>query len=68
MKESELSTEVPISLQVSGTYLQLGRFAADIVALPRIVILCDSRLAKGNNDILTLKVVAKTYRYKGGKK
>jgi len=68
VKESELSTEVPISLQVSGTYLQLGRFAADIAALPRIVILDNLRLAKGNNDILTLNVIAKTYRYKGGKK
>lgn len=64
----ELSIEVPISIQVVGTYDQLGAFASDIAALPRIVILDDVRLSKGKKDILTLNVVAKTYRYKGERK
>jgi len=63
--DGELSIEVPISIQVVGTYEQLGAFAADIAALPRIVILDNLRLSKGKNDQLTLNVVAKTYRYKG---
>jgi type IV pilus assembly protein PilO len=68
VKDQELSVEVPISIQVVGGYNQLGKFAADIAALPRIVILDEMRLAKGKNGLLTLNVVAKTYRYKGDKK
>jgi len=67
-KDAELSTEVPISIQVVGNYEQLGNFAADIAALPRIVVLDDLRLSKEGSDQLTLNVVAKTYRYKGGVK
>jgi len=66
-KDQELSVEVPISIQVVGSYQQIGKFAADIAALPRIVILDNISLAKGANGSLTLSVVAKTYRYKGDK-
>ena len=65
VKEQELSTEVPISIQVVGSYQELGKFAADIAALPRIVILDNLKLIKSKEDSLTLNVVAKTYRYKG---
>lgn len=68
MKSGELSVEVPISIQVVGSYQELGKFAADVAALPRIVILDNLRLSKGKGGSLTLNVVAKTYRYKGGKK
>ena len=68
VKDQELSVEVPISLRVVGSYQELGKFAADIAALPRIVILDNLRLAKEKNGLLTLNVVAKTYRYKEGKK
>jgi len=64
-KDAGLSTEVPISIQVVGRYDQLGNFAADIAALPRIVVLDDLRLSKQKGDQLTLNVIAKTYRYKG---
>jgi type IV pilus assembly protein PilO len=67
-KDGELSVEVPISIQVVGSYEQLGHFAADIAALPRIVILDNLRLTKGTKGQLTLNVIAKTYRYKGAKK
>jgi type IV pilus assembly protein PilO len=63
----ELSVEVPISIQVVASYDQLGDFAADIAALPRIVILDDLRLTKAQSEQLTFNVIAKTYRYKGGK-
>lgn len=65
-KDGELSVEVPISINVVGSYEQLGNFASDIAALPRIVILDNLRLKKGSKDQLTLNVVAKTYRYKKG--
>ncbi|HEY5716106.1 MAG TPA: type 4a pilus biogenesis protein PilO [Psychromonas sp.] len=67
-KDEELSVEVPISIQVVGKYEELGSFAADIAALPRIVILDNLKLTKGNDDLMTLNVIAKTYRYKGGQK
>lgn len=68
IKDQELSVEVPISIQVVGSYQELGKFAADIAALPRIVILDNVRLTKGTEESLTLNVVAKTYRYKEDKK
>ena len=68
VKDQDLSIEVPISIQVVGSYQQFGKFAADIAALPRIVILDNLKLVKGKDELLTLNVIAKTYRYKGGKK
>lgn len=67
-KEEELSTEVPVSIQVVGRYQELGNFAADIAALPRIVILDNITLTKGEQDLMTLNVIAKTYRYKDSQK
>lgn len=67
-KQGKLAEEVPISIQVEGTYAQLGKFSADIAALPRIVILENLNLKPiGEGDLLMLDVVAKTYRYKGSK-
>ncbi|ABM02028.1 type IV pilus biogenesis protein PilO [Psychromonas ingrahamii 37] len=66
--EGELSTEVPISIQVIGRYQDLGNFAADIAALPRIVILDNLTLTKGEQGLMTLNVIAKTYRYKESQK
>ncbi len=64
-KDVGLTVEVPISLKVVGSYSELGEFAADIAALPRIVIFDDMRLIKNKNGELVLNVVAKTYRYNG---
>ena len=51
-----------------GTYAQLGQFSADIAALPRIVVLEDLRIKSvAKSELLTLEVVAKTYRYKEAK-
>ena len=63
-KDVGLTVEVPIGLKVVGSYPQVGAFAADIAALPRIVILDDMRLVKNKNGELVLNVIAKTYRYK----
>lgn len=64
--QQELTEEVPVSIKVTGTYDQLGKFSADIAALPRIVILENIKLRRNDRDTLILDVVAKTYRYKGG--
>lgn len=68
-KAGKLAEEVPISIKVVGTYQQLGKFSADIAALPRIVILENLRLKpSGKDDLLMLDVIAKTYRYMGNSK
>ena len=67
-KNGELSIEVPISIKVIGSYQELGKFAADIAALPRIVILDNLRLSKQKKGTMELNVVAKTYRYKENQK
>jgi len=56
--------ELPISIQVRGTYHELAQFVSDVAALPRIVTFSDitiSSVAKDNK--LTMSAKAKTYRY-----
>jgi len=68
--------ELPISLQVTGTFHELASFISGVAALPRIVTIHNMRLTpvektkdeKGNNSspsIQKLKMTstAKTYRY-----
>jgi type IV pilus assembly protein PilO len=64
-------SELPIRMQVVGTYHELGNFVSGVVALPRIVTLHDITLrpeqqrggvgAPGGRLIMDL--TAKTYRY-----
>jgi len=56
-------TEQPISLKVSGSYDDLGKFASDISQLPRIVTLNNISVSPSASGILTMDAVAKTYRY-----
>ncbi|WP_108652316.1 type IV pilus inner membrane component PilO [Dongshaea marina] len=62
-KKMEFSTELPMRIDVQGSYHQLGEFAADIAALPRIVILDSFSIGRAEGDLLTLNVLAKTYKY-----
>ncbi|MDO6765443.1 type 4a pilus biogenesis protein PilO [Agarivorans sp. 1_MG-2023] len=63
--EHEFSTELPIKLEVSGTYHQLGAFVSAVAALPRIVILDNITMKKqGDGGTLSMAMLAKTYRYK----
>jgi type IV pilus assembly protein PilO len=58
--------ELPIKLQYTGSYHELGNFVSGIAALPRIVTLHDITIRPQSNDSpdeLTLDVTAKTYRY-----
>ena len=62
--------ELPISLEVSGTYHQLATFISGIAALPRIVTISDMKLEpfeKDNKETgsakLRMTATAKTYRY-----
>ena len=59
--------ELPIKMELTGSYHQFGAFVSGIAALPRIVTLHDiqitSAAGNGGYDDLTLTLTAKTYRY-----
>lgn len=54
--------EQPISIQVEGSFDDLGQFASDIAQLPRIVILTEISIAP-SSQALTMSATARTYRY-----
>ena len=74
-QKEEFIATLPIQIQVTGTYHEFGEFISSVAALPRIVTLhnLDIRPLVRRNDKtapanagptrLTMKVVARTYRY-----
>ena len=62
--QHEFSTELPMRIELSGSYSQLGKFTSDVAALPRIVILDSFTTVreKESGDLL-MSMLAKTYRY-----
>jgi type IV pilus assembly protein PilO len=60
----EFYAEVPITLQLTGSYHDIGAFAGDVAQLPRIVTLNDIDLVGNPKDgSLIMKTTAKTFRY-----
>lgn len=57
----EFYTELPIQVEVSGTYHEFGQFASNVANLPRIVTLHDFEITNNQGD-LNLSMQAKTYR------
>jgi type IV pilus assembly protein PilO len=55
--------ELPITIRVSGTYHDLGRFASDVAQLPRIVTLNDMSITPNPAGNLIMDATAMTYRY-----
>ena len=55
--------ELPISLQVGGTYHELAQFISDVAAFPRIVTFGDISITGGKGDKLSMQATARTYRY-----
>lgn len=55
--------ELPIDIKVTGTYHDIGAFAADMANLPRIVTLNNMTLSTNKDGLLTLEAIAKTFRY-----
>lgn len=64
--EKEFYTELPIKIEVVGTYHEFGDFVDKVAQLPRIVSLHDFSINTSGDSELTFSVVAKTYRYEGG--
>jgi type IV pilus assembly protein PilO len=61
----EYYAELPISVRVTGTYHDIGLFAADIANLSRIVTLNNLTLTpiRDREGVLTMDGTAKTFRY-----
>jgi len=59
---ADFYAELPISIEITGNYHDIGAFASDIAALPRIVTLNDLAITN-NKGTLTMDAVAKTFRY-----
>jgi type IV pilus assembly protein PilO len=59
----EFYSELPIQVKVTGTYHDMGAFAADVGQLPRIVTLNDVSIEAGKDGNLTMDVTARTFRY-----
>ena len=57
----EFYTELPIQLEVSGSYHEFGQFASNVANLPRIVTLHDFDISMSSEG-LVLSMQAKTYR------
>jgi type IV pilus assembly protein PilO len=56
--------ELPIDIKITGSYHDIGAFAADMANMPRIVTLNSMNLNAGKDGgALTLEAVAKTFRY-----
>ncbi len=65
--QKDFYAEFPIEMEMSGDYHRFGRFVSGIAALPRIVTLHNISIKKikNKNDKknMTMRVIAKTYRY-----
>ncbi len=64
--KKDFYAELPIKIELTGSYHQFGQFVSGIAALPRIVTLHNIQIkpqAKGSYDQLVLDLTAKTYRY-----
>ncbi|HEY3731415.1 MAG TPA: type 4a pilus biogenesis protein PilO [Steroidobacteraceae bacterium] len=66
--KKDFYAELPIHIQLTGSYHEFGAFVSGIAALPRIVTLHDIQITpvskdKGVFDQLQLDLTAKTYRY-----
>jgi type IV pilus assembly protein PilO len=64
----EFYVELPIAINASGSYHDLGAFISGMAGLPRIVTLHDFTISAKGKDAnhLKMNIVAKTYRYKDG--
>ncbi|WP_064606130.1 type IV pilus inner membrane component PilO [Photobacterium sp. J15] len=63
-----LYDELPMNIELTGGYEDIGEFVASVARLSRIVTLNDFELKligqQSNKEQLSLKVLAKTYRFK----
>ncbi len=64
-RSDEFYIELPIEIEVVGNYHDFGAFVSGIAGLPRIVTLHNFKIdQQKSSSALTMKITAKTYRYK----
>jgi len=61
-KMADFYAELPINIRITGNYHDIGAFASDVAALPRIVTLNDVAISN-DKGTLSMDAVAKTFRY-----
>ena len=68
----EFYVELPITIDLTGEYHDIAAFVSGVAGLPRIVTLHDFTITRNGSqeaadaDRLSMKILAKTYRYSGG--
>lgn len=62
-KKEQFYIELPINIEVQGTYHQMGQFVSGVAAIKRIVTLHNYKIVADEAGVLQLKIDAKTYRY-----
>ena len=62
-RPAEFYAELPISIQVTGSYHQLAAFASEVAAFPRIVTMHDLTIRPRAEGELVMTGSARTYRY-----
>lgn len=64
-RSAEFYVELPIEIQVQGSYHDLGSFVSAIAGMPRIVTLHNFSIEQSQSGRgLDMTILAKTYRYK----
>jgi type IV pilus assembly protein PilO len=63
---TEFYNELPIEIEVEGDYHELGAYVSSVASLSRIVTLHDFSISIKDSGTLSLKILAKTYRYNEG--
>ena len=59
---ADFYAELPITIKITGNYHDIGAFASDVAALPRIVTLNNVAITN-DKGTLVMDAVAKTFRY-----
>ena len=68
----EFYVELPITIDLTGEYHDIAAFVSGVAGLPRIVTLHDFTITQkpgkepAEADRLSMRILAKTYRYSGG--
>lgn len=62
-RKAQFYVELPIEVQVKGTYHQMGEFISGVAGVKRIVTLHDFSLRPIDGNVLSMNISAKTYRY-----
>ena len=61
-KMADFYAELPINIKITGNYHDIGAFASDVAALPRIVTLNDVAISN-DKGTLSMDAIARTFRY-----